>query len=62
MRSWTRQTLLLTDALCESPTAKTLAVEHTMIEPFVGEKQDCAAFEATFLEIEKDKSLCVDGC
>ena len=40
---------------------KTLAIEHTIIEPFVGEKEDFAFFEAAFLEIETDKSLLVPG-
>lgn len=40
---------------------KTLAVEHTIIEPFVGDKQDFAFFGAAFLGIEKDESLVVPG-
>lgn len=40
---------------------KTLAIEHTIIEPFVGDKEDFAAFEAAFLGIEKDSSLPVPG-
>ena len=40
---------------------KILAIEHTIIEPFVGEKADFASFEAAFLEIERDKSLLVPG-
>lgn len=40
---------------------KTLAVEHTLIEPFVGDRQDFAFFEAAFLDIEADKSLAVPG-
>jgi hypothetical protein len=39
----------------------TLAIEHTIIEPFVGEKADFASFEAAFLEIERDASLLVPG-
>ncbi len=38
---------------------KTLAIEHTIIEPFFGEKRDFASFEAAFLEIERDTSLAV---
>jgi hypothetical protein len=41
--------------------SRTLAVEHTIIEPFVGDKGDFASFEAAFLDIEKDKSLVVHG-
>jgi hypothetical protein len=40
---------------------KTLAIEHTIIEPFFGEKRDFASFEAAFLEIERDVSLPVPG-
>jgi hypothetical protein len=40
---------------------KTLAIEHTIVEPFVGDKQDFAFFEAAFLAIENDKSLLVPG-
>jgi hypothetical protein len=39
----------------------TLAIEHTIIEPFVGDKSDFASFSAAFLEIEQDKSLRVPG-
>ena len=40
---------------------KKLAIEHTIIEPFVNEKEDFAFFEAAFLKIEEDKSLLVPG-
>lgn len=40
---------------------KTVAIEHTVIEPFVGDKSDLASFEAAFLRIETDKSLPVPG-
>jgi hypothetical protein len=43
------------------PDRRTLAVERTVIVPFVGEKEDFAAFESAFLDIEKDNSLLVDG-
>jgi hypothetical protein len=40
----------------------TLAIEHTIIEPFVQEKEDYASFsEADFFSIEKDTSLVVPG-
>lgn len=38
---------------------KTLAIEHTVIEPFVKEKEDFAFFQQAFLKIEDDKSLVV---
>lgn len=40
---------------------KTLAIEHTIIEPFVGDKEDYAFFQSAFLGIEKDESLLVPG-
>jgi hypothetical protein len=41
---------------------KTLAIEHTIIEPFLHEKADFAEFsKANFLSIEKDQSLPVPG-
>jgi hypothetical protein len=41
--------------------AKTLAIEHTIIEPFVGDKEDFASFRQAFLAIEEDESLLVPG-
>ena len=38
---------------------KTLAVEHTLIQPFVSDKEDFAFFGPSFLKIEEDKSLIV---
>jgi len=40
---------------------KTLAVEHTIVEPFLKEKEDFAFFERAFLKIEKDTDLPVPG-
>ena len=39
------------------PDGKTLAIEHTIIEPFVGEKEDFSFFSKAFLEIEKYDTL-----
>lgn len=47
------------DALITRSDGKTMAVEHTLIEPFVDDKSDFAMFEKEFLEIERDKSLAV---
>lgn len=47
------------EALITRPDGQTMAIEHTLIEPFVGEKSDCAMFEKPFLKIENDKSLAV---
>jgi hypothetical protein len=38
---------------------KTLAIEHTLIQPFVSDKEDFAVFGRSFLKIEDDKSLIV---
>lgn len=38
---------------------KTLAIEHTVIEPFVKDIEDFKFFEQAFLKIEDDKSLVV---
>ena len=38
---------------------ETLAIEHTLIEPFVSDKEDYAFFEPSFLKIEDDKALVV---
>jgi hypothetical protein len=38
---------------------KTLAIEHTVVQPFVNDKEDFAFFEKTFLKIEDDKELVV---
>jgi len=70
--SWADAKLLKPDAIDRTNPAvdqiatresdgKTLAIEHTIVEPFVGEKQDFAFFKAAFLKIEEDKSLAVPG-
>lgn len=47
------------DALITRADGQTMAIEHTLIEPFVGDKRDFAMFERAFLKIEGDKSLAV---
>jgi|HubBroStandDraft_2_1064218.scaffolds.fasta_scaffold00614_6 hypothetical protein len=39
----------------------TVAIEHTIIEPFVEEKRDFAFFETAFLGIEREADLAVAG-
>src|ERR1700739_78682 len=67
---WSEATLIRPDAINRTSAAvdqiairgsdgKRLAMEHTIIEPFVGEKQDFAFFDRAFLEIEQDKALAV---
>jgi hypothetical protein len=38
---------------------KKLAIEHTLVEPFVSDKEDYAFFAASFLKIEQDQTLVV---
>jgi hypothetical protein len=47
------------DGLVTRADGQTMAIEHTLIEPFVGDKGDFAAFAREFLKIEDDKSLAV---
>lgn len=47
------------EALVTRADGRTMAIEHTLIEPFVGDKRDYAMFEKSFLGIEDDKSLAV---
>jgi hypothetical protein len=47
------------EALVTRADGQTMAIEHTLIEPFVGDKGDFAAFEREFLKIEDDRSLAV---
>jgi hypothetical protein len=47
------------EVLATRSDGKTLAIEHTLIQPFVGDKKDFAYFRSSFLRIEEDKSLIV---
>jgi len=47
------------DALITRADGQTMAIEHTLIEPFVGDKDDYAMFQKVFLRIEDDESLAV---
>jgi len=49
------------EALVTRADGQTLAIEHTLIEPFVGDKRDFAIFEKAFLGIEDDRSLATPG-
>lgn len=40
---------------------QTLAIEHTIVEPFLNDKEDFAFFKDAFLKIEEDESLAVEG-
>jgi hypothetical protein len=45
------------EALATSPSGRTLAIEHTLIQPFVGEKFDSETFMKAFGRIEKNPAL-----
>lgn len=47
------------DALVTRPDGETMAVEHTLIEPFVGDKRDFAAFDQSLTALRNDQSLAV---
>src|SRR6185437_11795057 len=47
------------EALITRADNQTMAIEHTLIEPFIGDKRDYAMFDRAFLRIEDDKSLAV---
>jgi hypothetical protein len=47
------------EALITHANGETIAIEHTLIEPFVGDKSDYAMFEPAFLQIENDTTLAV---
>jgi hypothetical protein len=70
--SWADATLVKPDSIDRTNPAvdqiatrrsdrKTLAIEHTIIEPYVGDKEDFAFFQSAFLGIEKDETLLVPG-
>ncbi len=45
------------DGFARRSDGATLAIEHTVVEPFVGDIEDQSEFEPAFLAIENDKSL-----
>ncbi len=47
------------EALITRADGQTFAIEHTLIEPFVGDKLDFVRFEQPFRRIKDDKSLAV---
>jgi len=47
------------EALVTRADGQTMAIEHTLIEPFVGDKRDFAMFEQALLKMENDKTLAV---
>lgn len=49
------------DAICGDDDGHTLAIEHTLIEPFVGEKNDAARFMKTLATLENHPDLLEPG-
>src|SRR5229473_5472968 len=49
------------DAMCRDNDGRTLAIEHTLIEPFSGEKDDAARFVRTLASLENHPSLLQRG-
>jgi hypothetical protein len=49
------------EALAVRSDGKTIAIEHTIVEPFLKEKEDFAFFERAFQRIESDGALPVLG-
>jgi hypothetical protein len=47
------------DGLIKRADGKTMAIEHTLIQPFVDDREDFAAFKKVFPSIEDDQSLAV---
>jgi hypothetical protein len=45
------------DAIAEDQDGNSLAIEHTLVQPFFGEKDDARAFSVIFEALEKDTSL-----
>jgi hypothetical protein len=49
------------DAICRDSAGRTLAIEHTLIEPFEGEKADAIRFLKTLATLENHPSLLQAG-
>jgi hypothetical protein len=49
------------DAIAGDSRGRTIAIEHTLAEPFLGEKQDTQIFNKVFVPLESDSSLRVAG-
>lgn len=49
------------DALCQDSSGNRLAVEHTLIQPFTGAKEDDARFLRTLAALEDNPALIVPG-
>lgn len=49
------------DALCQDSSGSRLAVEHTLIQPFMGAKEDDSRFFRTLADLEDNPALIVPG-
>src|SRR5271157_196896 len=49
------------DALCQDSSGNRLAAEHTLIQPFMGAKEDDARFLRTLADLEDNPTLIVPG-
>jgi hypothetical protein len=49
------------DALCSNAEHRTLAIEHTLIEPYAGHKEDTARFLRTLAVLENHPNLVQSG-
>jgi hypothetical protein len=49
------------DAICRDDAGRRLAIEHTLIEPFGGEKEDAARFMKTLASLENHPDLLLPG-
>jgi hypothetical protein len=45
------------DAVAQNAAGRTLAIEHTLLQPFVGEKGDTQPFLRVFARLEQDETL-----
>ncbi len=49
------------EAIAHDPVAGSLAIEHTLVQPFMGEKEDNQRFNAAIACLERNPALCVSG-
>jgi hypothetical protein len=49
------------EAIASNDAGKRIAIEHTLVEPFIGEKEDTVAFRRVFLPLEINPTYRVPG-
>ena len=49
------------DGIARNPQQRSIAIEHALVEPFLGEKNDTIIFRRVFFPLEADSSLRVGG-